>query len=138
MTNLYMGNLVRSLPITAHCHILTHYRYIAVKNIVRKGEIACNKQFFLFSQCFLPYMVLIFHFKCMLSAFCRNLDQSKILSCGNGLNGRILSVEGWKAWKTEVRSIVSLSKMFTKAINIELLTLNHKTQTFNDYEIEGF
>ena len=24
-------------------------------NIVRKGETACNKQFHLFSQCFLPY-----------------------------------------------------------------------------------
>ena len=35
-------------------------------NIVRKGEIACNKQFLLFSQCFLPYMALIFHFKCTL------------------------------------------------------------------------
>ena len=32
-------------------------------NIVRKGEIACNKQFLLFSQCFLPFMILIFHFK---------------------------------------------------------------------------
>ena len=31
----------------------------AVENIVRKGEIA-------FLQCFLPYMVLIFHFKCTL------------------------------------------------------------------------
>ena len=31
---------------------------------MRKGEIACNKQFLLSSQCFLPYMVLIFHFKC--------------------------------------------------------------------------
>ena len=41
-------------------------RYIAVENIVRKGEIACNKQFFLFSQCFLTYMVLIFCFKCTL------------------------------------------------------------------------
>ena len=36
--------------------------YIAVKKIVRKGEIACNKQFLLFSQCFLPYRALIFHF----------------------------------------------------------------------------
>ena len=34
-----------------------------MENIVRKGEIACNKQFLLFSQCFLPYMALIFHFK---------------------------------------------------------------------------
>ena len=41
-------------------------RYIAVENIVRKGEIACNKQFLLFSQCFLPYIALIFHLKCTL------------------------------------------------------------------------
>ena len=41
--------------------ILTHLRYIVVENIVRKGEIACNKQFLIFSQCFLPYMTLIFH-----------------------------------------------------------------------------
>ena len=33
---------------------------------MRNGEVACNKQFLLFSQCFLPYMVLIFHFKCIL------------------------------------------------------------------------
>ena len=40
-------------PLTTQCRILTHLRYIAVENIVRKGEIACKKQFFLFSQCFL-------------------------------------------------------------------------------------
>ena len=40
-----------------------HQRYIAEENIVRKGEIVCNKQFLLFSQCFLPYMVLIFLFQ---------------------------------------------------------------------------
>ena len=34
-------------------------RYIALENIVRKGEIARNKQFLLFSQSFLPYMALI-------------------------------------------------------------------------------
>ena len=33
---------------------------------MRKGEIACSKQFLFFSQCFLPYMVLVFHFKCTL------------------------------------------------------------------------
>ena len=63
-----------------------------MKNIVRKGEIAFNKQFLLFSQCFLPYMALIFHFKWTLECrlqFCFNLDQSKILSSGNGLNNEI-------------------------------------------------
>ena len=53
-------------PITTQCHILKCSRYIVVENIVRKGEIACNKQFLLFLQCFLPYMALIFHFKCTL------------------------------------------------------------------------
>ena len=55
---------------------------------MRKGEIACNKQFLLFSQCFLPYMVLIFHFKCTLkmsSAISFHLDKSKILLSVNGL-----------------------------------------------------
>ena len=37
-----------------------------VENIVRKGEIACYKRFLLFSECFLPCMTLIFHFKCIL------------------------------------------------------------------------
>ena len=48
------------------CHILMHYRYIAEENIMRKGEIACNKQFLLFSQCFLPYVALIFNLECTL------------------------------------------------------------------------
>ena len=51
-----------------HYHTMPHFDaleiYIAVENIVRKGEIACYKQFLLFSQCFLPYMALIFHFTC--------------------------------------------------------------------------
>ena len=37
-----------------------------MENIVRKGEIACNKRFLLFTQCFLPYVVTILHFKCTL------------------------------------------------------------------------
>ena len=39
---------------------------VCVENILRKGEIACYKQFLLFSQCFLPCMALVFHFKCTL------------------------------------------------------------------------
>ena len=60
---------------------------MAVKNIVRKGEIACNKQFLLFSMFFTlcdTYFPFEMHFK-MPSAICFNLDQSKILSSGNGL-----------------------------------------------------
>ena len=36
------------------------------KNIGRKGEITCKKQFLLSSQCFLPYIALTFHFDCFL------------------------------------------------------------------------
>ena len=53
-----------------------------------KGEIACYKQVLLFSLCFLHYIALIFHFKYTLkmsSVICSNLDQSKMLSFGNGL-----------------------------------------------------
>ena len=60
-----------------------------MEKIVRKGEIVCNKQLLLFSQCFLPYMVLISHFQMhfkMSSAVCFNLDLSKTLSFGNELN----------------------------------------------------
>ena len=51
--------------VTAHYHTMLHfdalkiYR-VAVENIVIKGEIACNKQFLLFLQCFPPFMALIF------------------------------------------------------------------------------
>ena len=61
-------------------HFDTQKIYIAVENIVRKGEIACNKQFLLFSQCFLLYWHLFLfqmHFK-MPSAIRFYLDQSKI------------------------------------------------------------
>ena len=51
--------LIHCLPITTQYCIFTHLAYIAVENTVRKGEIAYNKQFLLFSQCFLPYMVLL-------------------------------------------------------------------------------
>ena len=58
---------------------------MAVENIVRKGKIACKKQFILFSVFSTLYGTYCsMHFK-MLSAVCFNLDQSKIFSSGNGL-----------------------------------------------------
>ena len=86
--HMTLYQLMTFYPITMQCCISTHWRYKALENIVRKGEIACNKQFLLFSQCFPLYMTIIFHFKCtlkMLSAICFNLDQSKVLSSCNGL-----------------------------------------------------
>ena len=55
---------------------------------MRKLEIACNKQFLLFSHLFSTlygtYFSFQMHFK-MSSAICFDLDQSKIFSSGNGL-----------------------------------------------------
>ena len=66
-----MENVVRKGEIACNKQFLLFLQcfsaYIAVENVVRKGEIACNKQFLLFSQCFLRYMVLIFRFKCTLT-----------------------------------------------------------------------
>ena len=72
----------RVLTALTHYHIMPHFDtlkiYIAVENIVRKGEIACNKQFLLFSR-FLPSMEIFFHFsrtlKCRLQflSICTNL-----------------------------------------------------------------
>ena len=61
---------------------------------MREGEIACNRQFLLFLQCFLPHMALILHVKCTLkcsSQFVSYMDQSKILSFGKVLNNTMKS-----------------------------------------------
>ena len=71
-----------------------HLRYIAVENIVGKGEIACNQQIYpfltMFSTLYGSYFPFYMHFK-ISSAIFFNLDQSKILSSGNGLNIRLFS-----------------------------------------------
>ena len=56
---------------------------------MRKGELACNKQFLLFSQCFLPDRTHTFHFKRTLKCrlqFVSIWTSLKILLSGNGLN----------------------------------------------------
>ena len=60
------GSLVFCKQTSVKMAAIGTLRYIAVENIVRKGEIAYNKQFLLFSHCFLSYMALIFHCKCIL------------------------------------------------------------------------
>ena len=46
-----------------HVDVLKIYSY---RKHCEKGKNACKKQFFLFSQCFPPYMALILHIKCTL------------------------------------------------------------------------
>ena len=52
-----------------HYHTMPHFDTLNIYSCGKhceKKEIACNKQFFLVSQCFLPYMALTFNFKCTL------------------------------------------------------------------------
>ena len=46
-----------------HNFIFSQMKIFSSGKHVRRGDIACNKQFLLFPQCFLPNMALIFHFK---------------------------------------------------------------------------
>ena len=59
----------------------------AFESIVGRVENAGNQHFLLFPQCFLPFpnQISNFHPPILLSANAFNLDQSKILSTGNGL-----------------------------------------------------
>ena len=61
-----------------------------MENIVRKGELACHKQFLLstlYGTCFFFFFSFQMHFK--MSAIRFNFDQSKTLSSGNGLKEKI-------------------------------------------------
>ena len=68
-------------------HFLTPLGNMPFQNTVGKGEIAHNEQFLLFPQCFSTRLDNFLPFSSNLklsSANCFNLDQSKILSSGNG------------------------------------------------------
>ena len=61
--------LKRLRSLLTHYHTMPHFDALKIYscgNIVRKGAIACNKQFLISSQCYLTYMAHIFHFKCTL------------------------------------------------------------------------
>ena len=49
-------------PFPTQSHLLTPLGKKPFENNVGKGEIVCNKQFFLFPQCFLPIWITFCHF----------------------------------------------------------------------------
>ena len=52
-----------------HYHTRQHFDAVKIYSCGKhceKRRNSCNKQFLLFSHCFLPYMALIFHFQCTL------------------------------------------------------------------------
>ena len=80
-TNFFTCSIFNSLPHNAPL------RYIAEEKIMRKGEIACKSNFSFSHSVFYPigtYFSFQMHFK-MSSTICFDLDQSNILSFGNGL-----------------------------------------------------
>ena len=59
-------NICFSFSLT-HYHTMPHFDTIKIcscgKHCGKKGEMACNKPFLLFSYCFQPYIALILHFQ---------------------------------------------------------------------------
>ena len=65
-----------------------HQQQTAFENIVGKGEIACNKQFLLFSQCFLLNRIIVclfVHIFDIVSLFAAELEEPKTGLSGKGL-----------------------------------------------------
>ena len=68
--------------------ILTHQEQTALESIVGKVEIACNKQFLLFPQCFLLNQIIVsavVHSFEIISSFAAKLEKPKIGISGKGL-----------------------------------------------------
>ena len=64
-----------------------HQLQTAFENIVGKGEIACNKQFLLFSQCFLLSQIIVspfVHILDIISLFDAESKEPKIDISGKG------------------------------------------------------
>ena len=65
-----------------------HQQHTAFKNIAVKGEIACNEQFLIFPQCFLPNQIIespLVHIVDILSFFAAELEEPKVGVSGKGL-----------------------------------------------------
>ena len=61
-----------------------HQQQAAFENIAGKEEIACNKQFLLFPQCFLLYQKIVFIFINIfdiISLFAAELEEHHIFIC---------------------------------------------------------
>ena len=71
--------------------LLCVLQYKSSENTVGKGEIACNRQFLLFPQCFILFLERFMSFSSnlkLLSAPSFSLEKSKNLSFGKGLKTR--------------------------------------------------
>ena len=69
---------------------MTHQQQTVFENIVGKGEIALNKQFLLFPQCFLLNQIIVSPIAHIfdISLFAVKLEEPKIGISDKGLNGK--------------------------------------------------
>ena len=74
--------------------------YVSFENTVGKGEIACNKQFLLFPQCFLPLWITFCHFQTW--------------------NCRLQSLWVWKSLKFDVWERVKLISLKEVSVSVAL------------------
>ena len=91
MTDICFISEDKYQPFTTNSKLLIPLENKASENIVEKGENAGNQHFLLFPQCFLPFPNYFSFTSILSSANAFNLDQSKILSYGNGL----VQLAGW-------------------------------------------
>ena len=92
LQSILRTNIGRAMGLSSssltHSHLLTPLGNKPFENTVGKGEIACNEQFLLFPQCFLPISFIFVKSEivvCKLFQFGRVYN----LSSGNGLNGSV-------------------------------------------------
>ena len=79
-----------------------HQQQTAFENIVGKGEIAHNKQFLLFPQCFLLNQIIVSPFVYIfdiISSIAAELKEPKIGISGTGLKCHLQSVSIWTSLK---------------------------------------
>ena len=84
---IYLTNNILILY-SVDTHFDASRQQTAFENIVGKEEIACNKQFFLFPQCFLLSQIIVspfVHILDIVSVFAVELEETKIGISGKGL-----------------------------------------------------
>ena len=89
LTRMAIGSCTQSLlpskvfiffqPFPKQALVFTSLQYKSLENTVGKREIACNEQFLLFSQCFLPMWRISYHFHQIQNCRLQTLSVLKIL-----------------------------------------------------------
>ena len=80
-----------------------HQKTGIFENIVGKGEIASNKQFLHFPQCFLLNQIIVspfVHIFYIISLVAYELEEPKIGISGTGLKKKMIGQKTWLLWET--------------------------------------